>query len=133
MLRGAVGRGIAAWCLALVLGACASVATKPAWVQDTLYFGLSRPGGTVSQQEWQAFVDAQVTPRFPDGLTQWEAKGQWKGAGKETAKEDSRVLQIVHTDDALAEDKIQAIRQSYRNEFMQTSVLRVKQAVGVEF
>jgi hypothetical protein len=119
--------------LALLAG-CAGLGSKgPAWVQDTLYFGMSKPGGTVSQQEWQAFVDTQVTPRFPDGLTQWEAKGQWREAGKPTDKEDSRVLQIVHGESAEAESKIQAIRQEYRNEFLQSSVLRVKSGVLVEF
>jgi hypothetical protein len=94
---------------------------------------MSKPGGTVSQKDWQDFVDTQVTPRFPDGLTQWEAKGQWRETGKPTAKEDSRVLQIMHKDEAEAESKIQAIRQEYRDEFMQSSVLRVKSGALVEF
>lgn len=119
--------------LVVLLGACASLEFKNAQIQDTLYFGLSKPSGSISDQEWQAFVDAQVTPRFPDGLTQWEAKGQWREAGKATEKEASRVLQIIHPDNPEAESKIQAIRQSYRNEFMQTSVLRVKSGVVVEY
>jgi hypothetical protein len=133
MREGRLKRAALTLGLALALGACASLAPKSAWVQDTLYFGLSKPGGEVSQRDWQDFVDAQVTPRFPDGLTQWKAEGQWKETGKGTAKEGSRVLQIVHTDDPAAEAKIQAIRQAYRNEFIQTSVLRVKQGAGVEF
>jgi hypothetical protein len=118
----------------LILAGCAGLGSKgPAWVQDTLYFGMSKPGGSVSQQDWQDFVDAQVTPRFPDGLTQWQAKGQWREAGKPVAKEDSRVLQIVHTEGVEAEGQIQAIRQAYRDQFMQSSVLRVKSGVLVEF
>jgi hypothetical protein len=119
--------------LALLAGCAGFTSQRAAWVQDTLYFGLSKPGGSVSQQEWQDFVDAQVTPRFPDGLTQWEAKGQWREAGKPTAKEDSRVLQIVHAQSLESEQKIQAIRQAYREKFMQSSVLRVKSGVLVEF
>ncbi|PCO16625.1 hypothetical protein CQA18_26060, partial [Enterobacter hormaechei] len=33
----------------------------------------------ISAAEWQTFVDSQVTPRFKDGLTVFDAKGQWLG------------------------------------------------------
>src|SRR5690242_8463818 len=38
-------------------------------VRTTLYFGLTRPSGVVSEREWRQFVSEQVTPQFPDGLT----------------------------------------------------------------
>lgn len=45
-------------------------------VQTTLYFGLNRPAGpAITAAEWQTFVDSQVTPRFKDGLTVFDAKG----------------------------------------------------------
>ena len=38
--------------------------------QTTLYFGLNRPAGAqITPDEWQQFVDRDVTPRFRDGLT----------------------------------------------------------------
>ncbi len=47
-------------------------------MQTTLYFGLSRPAGKdITAQEWQQFVDRDVTPRFRDGLTVFDARGQW--------------------------------------------------------
>ncbi len=47
-------------------------------VQTTLYFGLSRPAGKdITAEEWQQFVDRDVTPRFRDGLTVFDARGQW--------------------------------------------------------
>ena len=127
-------RLILSLCAACLLGACGSLEPRQgAWVQDTLYFGLSRPEGVVSQAEWQGFVDAQVTPRFPEGLTQWEAKGQWREADQPLLHEDSRVLQILHPASAEAEAKIQAIRAEYKRQFEQTSVLRVKSGVAVDF
>jgi hypothetical protein len=37
-----------------------------AHVRTTLYFGLTRPRGRVSEDEWRSFLRQQVTPRFPD-------------------------------------------------------------------
>ena len=48
-------------------------------VRDVLYFGRNRPaGGEVADADWEAFLGAVVTPRFPDGLTIVEAHGQKK-------------------------------------------------------
>jgi hypothetical protein len=41
-----------------------------------LLFGVSRKGAPVSDEEWQSFVDQEVTPAFPDGLTILEGYGQ---------------------------------------------------------
>jgi hypothetical protein len=121
--------------LAGLLGACADTfhQQKGSWIQDTLYFGLSRPAGTVTEAEWKNFVDTEVTPRFPDGLTQWQAQGQWRDAGQPLLHEDSRVLQIVHPAGLDSESKIQEIRSDYKKQFQQTSVLRVKSVVAADF
>jgi hypothetical protein len=130
----AVRRLLLVLTLAGLLGACAtSVHEQGAWIQDTLYFGLSRPAGVVTEAEWKNFVDTEVTPRFPDGLTQWQAQGQWRDAGRPVLHEDSRVLQIVHPADADSETKIQAIRSDYKKQFQQSSVLRVKSVVAADF
>jgi hypothetical protein len=43
--------------------------------QTTLYFGLNRPAGAqITSNEWQQFVDQDVTPRFRDGLTVFDAR-----------------------------------------------------------
>jgi hypothetical protein len=121
--------------LALALScftACASL-PRNAWVRDTLYFGLSRPGGVVTQAQWQAFVDTEVTPRFPDGLTVWPAAGQWRGAGGAVAREDSRVLDIVHPSGPDFDAKLRAIRDAYKAQFHQESVLKVREAVQADF
>ena len=45
-----------------------------------LLFGLGkREGGTISDADWAAFLDAEVTPRFPAGLTVLSGYGQWRG------------------------------------------------------
>ena len=61
-------------------------------VEDTLYFGLSTPHGKVTSAQWESFLANQVTPIFPDGLTAWDAKGQWKDAKGAIGKEPTKVL-----------------------------------------
>ena len=40
------------------------------YAEYRMFFGRGKPGGgTVSDGEWRDFLAAEVTPRFPDGLT----------------------------------------------------------------
>ncbi len=91
-------------------------------VRTTLYFGMSRPTGAVSELEWQLFLRDEVTPRFPDGLTVWDAQGQWKGKGG-IEQERSKVLLLVHPDAAAARASVLALIDKYRKKFDQESVL----------
>ena len=59
-------------------------------MRTTLYFGLSHPSGIISESQWQGFLRDQVTPRSPDGLTVWEANGQWRRPDGRIARERAR-------------------------------------------
>jgi hypothetical protein len=91
-------------------------------VRTTLYFGMSRPTGAVSELEWQLFLRDEVTPRFPDGLTVWDAQGQWK-AKSGIEQERSKVLLLVHPDGAKARASVLELIDRYRKKFDQESVL----------
>ena len=98
--------------------------TKEAQVRTTLYFGLSRPKApAVTELEWQLFLRDEVTKRFPDGLTVWEATGQWRTPAGTIDHEQSKVLLVVHADSAAARQSIKAVIESYRKAFDQQSVL----------
>jgi len=92
-------------------------------IRTTLYFGLSRPKGSVSELDWQIFLRDQVTKRFPDGLTVWQAEGQWLNPVGSIDREQSKVLLLVHADTAEARQAVQAVIQAYREAFDQQSVL----------
>ena len=99
-----------------------------------LYFGLSRPGGTVSDAEFRSFVEAQVTPRFPDGLTLLAGSGQWRDASGVLHVEASKLLiLLVSPNDPQVDTKINAIRDDYRRRFEQQSVLRADSSACVSF
>src|SRR6186713_3539501 len=73
-------------------------ASSAAQIRTTLYFGLARPKGSVTELEWQLFLRDEVTTRFPDGLTVWNAEGQWKNASGRIAHDTSKILLVVHPD-----------------------------------
>jgi hypothetical protein len=95
-------------------------------VQDLLYFGTEKPSGRVTPQDWAQFLGEAVTPRFPDGLTAWQAWGQWRSAAGEVVQEPSYVLSLVHPDSAANEQAIGELVASYKSRFQQEAVLRVK-------
>ena len=128
----------AAALLALALAGCAGAppACGPglqAMVSDVLYFGTARPQGSVSDAQFAAFVDDAVTPRFPDGLTLWRAKGQWRARDGRIVAEGSHVLNVVHAGDERSERAVAQIVSAYKSRFDQESVLRVKGAACVSF
>ncbi|MDZ7276828.1 DUF3574 domain-containing protein [Pantoea eucrina] len=103
-------------------------------MQTTLWFGLSKPdGGTVSAQAWQQFIDNDVTPRFKDGLSVYDAKGQWLGENGRLARENSKALMLIHRPDSATSASIDALREIYKKRFNQESVMRVDALVCVAF
>jgi hypothetical protein len=98
-------------------------ATSAPQLRTTLYFGLARPKGSVSELEWQVFLRDEVTARFPEGLTVWEAEGQWKASDGGIGHERTKVLLLVHPDTPAARESVQTVIARYRAKFEQESVL----------
>jgi hypothetical protein len=102
-----------------------------AWVRYELYFGTSMPDGSeVPEQAWRTFLDEEITPRFPDGLTVLEGYGQFLNSQGVIIQETSIVLIIFVPADAVAESSasIEEIRDAYETQFDQESVLRADSA-----
>jgi Protein of unknown function (DUF3574) len=92
-----------------------------------LYLGMSTPdGATVTDAEFQRFVDDHVTTRFPEGFTIVAASGQFKDSRGAIVREDSRVLVVLYPlEDSRSSNSIESIRAAYRTRYQQESVLRV--------
>lgn len=88
----------------------------------------------VSEEEWQRFVDAEVSPRFPDGLTVLDAKGQWRDTvtGRIVA-EPSKVLVVVFFDEGEGRAQTSAIAEAYKRRFDQQAVLTMLRPACVTF
>ena len=97
------------------------------WLRTELFFGCAKPDGTaISAAEWEAFLDAEITPRFPEGLTVLEAAGQWQEADGDIIEEHSKVVLLLYPQAAQEEShaEIEAIRAAYEQRFGQEAVLR---------
>ena len=103
------------------VGACAP--SGVALTRTTLYFGLARPAGTISEKQWKAFVREEVTPRFPQGFTVWQADGQWRGADGRVNRERAKVLLLIHSNTSAVRDALIELIASYKRTFQQESVL----------
>jgi Protein of unknown function (DUF3574) len=103
-------------------------------VRSELVFGRLKPdGGIVSDAEWRAFVETEVTSRFPDGFTVQDVLGQYRGRDGRIIVEPSKVLLIVHPPDARPRAAIQEIREAYRRIFQQESVLLIESPARAGF
>ena len=69
------------------------------FVRTELFFGTAKPIGAVTEEEFRGFVDAEVTPRFPDGLTVIKGDGQFRGEDDVLVKEQSFVLILLYPSD----------------------------------
>jgi hypothetical protein len=93
-----------------------------------LFFGTAKADGPpVTDEEFLAFVDEEITPRFPDGLTLLKGDGQFRGEDGVIIKEDSFMLILLYPVETFKESsrRIDTIRQLYKDQFQQESVLRV--------
>lgn len=108
-----------------------------AWIETQLYFGLGpadHPEHGISETRWRQFLDAEVTPRFPSGLTVADAYGQWQGAGEKTPERlRSKLLIFLHRDTAAESDRIDAVRTAWKKLTGDESVLRVSYPAKVSF
>lgn len=104
-----------------------------AHTRTTLYFGLAHPAGTVSEKQWRKFLREQVTPRFPNGFTVWQADGQWQNANGRISRERAKVLLLVHEESSPVRQALIELVQSYKRAFRQESVLWETAAVCAAF
>ena len=104
-------------------------------LRTELSFGLSRrDGGVVSDDEWRAFLRDEVTPRFPDGLTVLDARGQWRAPDRKLVEEPARVVIVLYDpSDQAAGNRIEEIRRIYKSRFNQDSVMRADSVERLSF
>ena len=123
----------------LLLSGCASLqqACLPparAMLSAEMFFGRSVGSRVVSEKEFAAFFATEVTPRFPDGLTVIDARGQWRNDERGAIiREPSKLVKIIFADDVRQRADLEAIAESYKKRFHQQSVLIAVQSSCVSF
>jgi uncharacterized protein YceK len=117
-------------------GDAAHPASTTGWVRTELYFGLGLEGTNsgVDEAGWRAFLDHEVTSRFPDGLSVVDVYGQWQGKGQALPERlRSKLLLLMYPDTPAHRADVEAIRAAWKAKTGDQSVLRVTQPAEVSF
>ena len=96
-------------------------------LEAQLFFGVPDEAG------FARFLDREVTPRFPGGLTVLDAAGRWRAPDGRLTQERSKVVVIVVPPGPGIAAKVNAVRDVYKAQFSQQSVGLVTQRVCADF
>ena len=104
------------------------------FIRTELFFGLGRANGpNVTEAEFRMFLEEEVTPRFPDGLTVLTGRGQFRSGGVIEREPSKLVIILYPPDQENAHTRIERIREEYKTAFQQQSVLRADSTACVSF
>ena len=98
------------------------------FIRTELFFGTDRQDGPdVSEEEFQQFLNQVITPRFPDGLTVLTGYGQFLDSRDVIIQETSKLVILLYPEEDRKDkgNRIEKIRECYKERFQQESVLRV--------
>jgi hypothetical protein len=126
--------------VAVMLSGCASLpqpCLPPAQTMASAELVFGRNIGDrlgVSDAAFANFVATEITPRFPDGLTVIDARGQWHDSTRGIlVREPSKVVLITFPDEAPKRSGLVAIADAYKKTFRQQSVLTSVRSACVSF
>lgn len=86
----------------------------------------------VTDRLWQLYVDRELAPRFPEGFTVLDGRGQWR-EDDAVMREASKIVIMVAPDNADVRTRIASAMNAYIKQFKQKSVGLVTQAVCAAF
>jgi Protein of unknown function (DUF3574) len=112
------------------------------WLDTRLYFGLGpadAPDKGITEAQWRDFLDHEVTPRFPAGLSVLDVYGQWQSKPTPTQPNPtprrirSKLLIIDYPATPQNAARIEDIRTAWKQRTHDQSVLKVTQPADVSF
>jgi hypothetical protein len=89
--------------------------------------------GGVSEADFSQFLDGEVSPRFPEGLTVIDAEGRLAAPAGTMIREPAKLVMIVLPGEKDDNGKLQAVRLAYEKRFHQKSVLLMTHGDCVSF
>jgi hypothetical protein len=100
------------------------------WVVADLFFARNH----VSEAGFARFLATEVTPRFPDGFTVIDGRGQWRAPGSDrTSKERTKLLMIAMPPGADNDARLDQIVAAYKTRYRQQSVGLIIRPACVSF
>ncbi|MCF3964262.1 DUF3574 domain-containing protein [Streptomyces fuscigenes] len=107
------------------------------YVETRLFFGTQRPDGgpAVTGAQFTSFVDREVTPSFPEGLTVLDGQGQWRDSHGTIEHERSHELILLYTrrEASRRGAAVERIRAAYVRAYGQDSVARLDETATADF
>ena len=99
-------------------------------VETTLYFGMVKPAGRVSDDDWRSFANLHINKVYPNGSTMIRGEGSWYDtATGSIIREETRVVISVNRMSPRLSTEIDSLRYYYKRLFNQQSVLRTDKKV----
>ncbi|OEJ33247.1 DUF3574 domain-containing protein [Streptomyces subrutilus] len=140
-MRGKVGGGVLIALLGAglpaLVGAALHADVGEPYQETRLYFGTERSDGRdpVGEAEFMRFLDREITPAFPEGLTVHDGYGQWRGQDGKAVRETSYEVVLLYPEKDAGErsGRIERIRQAYEDQYQQDSVGRSDDKLTAEF
>jgi hypothetical protein len=86
----------------------------------------------VSESAWTRFLDREIVPRFPDGLTVFDATGRYRLANR-VAREPSKIVEIALPGTPEDMVRLNEIVEAYKSRFKQQSVGLIVRPACVSF
>ena len=134
-------RAVAILLLALVLAGSAGAqlldcrgGQRPTEVAELLFGRNIGNRVGVSEAAWARFVDREIVPRFPDGLTVFNASGRWRDRKRDrVVREPSKIVQIVLPGTPEDVARLNEIAEAYKRRFKQQSVGVIVRPACVSF
>jgi hypothetical protein len=117
--------------LALTLCACAvlPLAQKPCaaggerQTAELVFQRVSSEAPGVSEADFAHFLDEEVRPRFPDGLTIVDAQGRWTPPAGSPVHGPSKLVMVVLRGQSDDQARLEAVRAAYKRRYDQEALL----------
>src|SRR5690349_8180010 len=88
----------------------------------------------VGEADWTRFMDQEVTPRFPDGLTVLNGAGQWRDTDTgRVVREPNKILLVALPEGTETRTRLKEVAETYKQRFKQQAVAMFQEAACVSF
>ncbi len=104
------------------------------YIEYRVFFGRNNNDvEVVTDEAWQVFLEDQITPRFPDGLSVVDVNGQWRDSSGTIIKERTKLLIVLAPPGDKALELSKELIDEYKSMFKRGSALLVTQKVCASF
>ena len=103
-------------------------------VKTELYFGRDMPGKSeVSDIAFESFMSEVVTGELPEGLTIFDAYGQYEDRDGAILRQATKVIIMLHEDTEAETAAIERVISAYRQRFEGAKVMRTSAPTDTRF